>query len=428
MALRNLERKPWQAFFTAFGLALATGIPVVPGAMRDGINYLLTFQWDVAQRQNVTLSLIEPGSASALADMRSLPGVMIAEPFRAVPARLRFGHQYRRLGVTGLPREALLNRLLDDKERAVELPPDGLLVSAKLAEILGAKVGDRIILEIQEGRRPVLEATIQGTITDYAGIAAYMEIEALRRLMREGGTISGARLAIDGNRWNEFLESVKEAPRVASLGIKEAVRGSFKKSTGEMIGMITTIYFSFAVIVSFGVVYNSARISLSERSRDLATLRVIGFTHREVAGVMIGELALLTLIALPVGLWIGTQLANGIIQTASTETVRLPLVLTTRPMPWRFSSCSHPPAFPLRSLVDDCISSISLECSKPENDESKNHHCITHGPRRKRAASKWTAPAGCMAQACPVRDRRRSAPPRHHGTSSETGTCRTRDR
>jgi putative ABC transport system permease protein len=157
-----------------------------------------------------------------------------------------------------------------------------------------------------------------------------MEIEALRRLMREGGTISGARLAIDGNRWNEFLDRVKEAPRVASLGIKEAVRGSFKKSTGEMIGMITTIYFSFAVIVSFGVVYNSARISLSERSRDLATLRVIGFTHREVAGVMIGELALLTLIALPVGLWIGTQLANGIIQTASTETVRLPLVLTTR--------------------------------------------------------------------------------------------------
>ena len=107
------------------------------------------------------------------------------------------------------------------------------------------------------------------------------------------------------------------------------MRGSFKKSTGEMIGMITTIYFSFAIIVSFGVVYNSARISLSERSRDLATLRVMGFTHREVASVMISELALLTLVALPAGLWIGSQLANGIIKTASTESVRLPLVLTT---------------------------------------------------------------------------------------------------
>jgi putative ABC transport system permease protein len=328
MALRNLERKPWQAFFTAFGLALATGIPIVPGAMSDGINYLLGIQWDVAERENVTLSLIEPGSASTLNDIRNLPGVMTAEPFRSVPARLRFGHHSRRLAVTGLPRERMLSRLLDEKEHAVELPPDGLLVSAKLAEILGAKVGDRILLEVQEGRRPVLEATIQGTITDYAGIAAYMEIGALRRLMREGGTISGARLAVDMAHWNEFLERVKEAPRIAGMSIKEAIRGSFRKSTADMIGKITSIYFTFAIIVSFGVVYNSARIALSERSRDLATLRVIGFTQNEVAGVMIGELALLTAAAIPVGLLIGTQLASAIVHTASTETVRLPLVLS----------------------------------------------------------------------------------------------------
>lgn len=329
MALRNMERKPWQAFFTAFGLALATGIPIVPGAMRDGINYLLSIQWDVAQRQDVTISLIEPGSASSLSDIRSLPGVLSAEPFRSVPARLRFGHRTRRLGVTGLPRGASLNRLLDADERPVELPSDGLLVSAKLAEILGAKLGDELELEIQEGRRPTRRAVIRGTITDYAGIAAYMEIGALRRLMREGGTVNGAHIAIDRNSWAGFLDHVKEAPRIASLGIKEAVRASFRKSTGEMIGMITTIYFSFAIIVSFGVVYNSARIALSERSRDLATLRVIGFTHREVAAVLIGELAMLTACALPVGLWIGTQLARGIINTASTETVRLPLVLTS---------------------------------------------------------------------------------------------------
>lgn len=329
MAWRNLERKPWQAFFTAFGLALATGIPIVPGAMGDSIHYLLSIQWDVAQRQNVTVSLIEPGSASALTDIRSLPGVMIAEPFRTVPARLRFGHRSRRLAVTGLPRDAYLNRLLDDKERAVELPPNGLLVSAKLAEILGAKVGDPIILEVQEGKRPTLEATIQGTITDYAGVFAYMEIDSLRRLMREGGTVSGAYLAVDTNHWDDFLARVKEAPRVAGVFIKEAVRGSFKKSTGEMIGMITTIYFTFAIIVSFGVVYNSARIALSERSRDLATLRVIGFTQREVAAVMLSELIILTVAAIPPGLWIGSQLAAAIVHTASTETVRMPLILTT---------------------------------------------------------------------------------------------------
>lgn len=330
MVLRNIERRPWQATFTALGLALATGIPIVPGAMRDGINYLLDFEWDVAQRQDVTLGLIEPGSASALADMRHLPGVISAEPFRSVPARLRFGHQSRRLGVTGLTRDAMLNRLLDANAHQVALPPDGLLVSAKLAEILGAKPGDRIRLEVQEGKRPVYEATIQGLITDYAGVAAYMEIDSLRRLMREGGTVSGAHLAVDASHWAEFLDRVKESPRVASLAIKRAVRQSFRKSTADMIGKIQGLYFTFSIVVSFGVVYNSARIALSERSRDLATMRVIGFTHREVIAVMIGEIALLTLIALPFGLAIGSGLASAIVHTASTETVRLPLVLSSR--------------------------------------------------------------------------------------------------
>jgi putative ABC transport system permease protein len=262
--------------------------------------------------------------------MAHLPGVISIEPFRAVPARLRFGHLSRRLGVTGLPREALLNRLLDDQARPVGLPPNGLLISAKLAEILGAKPGDRILLEIQEGRRPVCEVVIHGTITDFSGVAAYMEINALRDLIREGDTVSGAHLAVDTAQWSRFLEKVKESPRIANLRMTDATRASFQKSTGEMIGKIQGIYFTFAIIVSFGVVYNSARIALSERGRDLATLRVIGFTHREVAGVLIGELAMLTLVALPVGLFIGSQLAAAIIATASSETVRLPLMLTAR--------------------------------------------------------------------------------------------------
>ncbi len=330
MALRNLERRPWQAAFTALGLALATGIPVVPGSMREAIDYLIRVQWERAQQQDVTLSLIEPGSASALSDLRHLPGVVTAEAFRSVPARLRFGHRTRRLGVTGVPREALLNRLLDENGTPLALPPDGLLISAKLAEILGAKPGDRLILEVQEGRRPTCEATIQGLITDYAGLAAYMDVEALRRLMREGPTVSGAYLTVDRSRWGEFLDAVKESPRIAALGIKDAVRTSFRKSTAEMIGLVQGLYFTFSIVVAFGVVYNSARIALSERSLELATLRVLGFTHREVAAVLIGELALLTLIALPIGLVIGSLLAQGIVGTASTESVRLPLVLTAR--------------------------------------------------------------------------------------------------
>jgi putative ABC transport system permease protein len=298
--------------------------------MRDGIGFLLDFQWDLAQRQDASLSLVEPGSASTLNEILHLPGVLTAEPFRTVPARLRFGHASRRLGITGLPRDALLNRVLDARGEPIALPPEGLLVSAKLAEVLGARPGDRVLLEIQEGRRPRLETVIQGLLTDYAGLSAYMEIKALQRLMREGGTVSGAHLALDPARWEAFLDRIRESPRVASLAVKDAVRKSFRESTAEMIGMIQSLYFGFAVVVVFGVVYNSARIALSERSRDLATLRVIGFTHREVLWIMVGEIALLTVVAVPVGLALGSLLATLIVHTASTETVRMPLVLSAR--------------------------------------------------------------------------------------------------
>jgi putative ABC transport system permease protein len=330
MALRNLERKPWQAFFTALGLAFATGIPIVPGAIRDGIAYLSDFQWNLAQGQDVTLGLIEPGSSSALGDMRSLPGVLSAEPFRSVTARLWHEHHERRVVVTGLPQDARLNRLLDQNGKPLALPLAGLLLSAKLAESLGARAGDTVHVEVQEDTRPVFDAVIAGTITDFAGVGAYLDIDVLRRLMREGSTVSGAHLAVDPAQWDDLLARARKSPRIGSFTITRDARLSFDKTTGEMMGTMQAIYFGFAIIVSFGVVYNGARIALSERSRDLATLRVVGFTHREVGTVMIGELALLTLLAIPAGFLIGTRLAAVLVQASSTESVRLPLVLTVQ--------------------------------------------------------------------------------------------------
>jgi putative ABC transport system permease protein len=328
MALRNIERKPWQAFFTVLGLAFATGIPIVPGAVRDGIAYLMDFQWSLAQRQDVTLGLIEPGSWGAFSDVHNLPGVLSAEPFRDVAARIWHDHHERRIGITGLMQDARLNRLLDNRGRPVSLPPTGVLLSTKLAEILDVKPGDSVHIEVQEGNRPTFDTIVSGLITDFAGVAAYMDIDALRRLMREGGTISGAHLAVDPAQWDELLAKAKKCPRIGAFAITRDARASFDRTTGEMMGTVQAIYFGFAVIVAFGVVYNGARIALSERSRDLATLRVVGFTHIEVGTVLIGELALLTLLAIPVGLFIGSELANVVIQASSTESVRLPLILT----------------------------------------------------------------------------------------------------
>jgi putative ABC transport system permease protein len=328
MALRNLERKPWQAFFTTLGLAFAAGIPIIPGAVRDGIAYLIEFQWDIAERQDVTLSLIEPASSRALGDMRNLPGVLAAEPFRTVAARLSHEHHERRIAVTGLPQDTRLNRLLDEHGNPVIVPSAGLLLSVKLAEILDAKPGETVRVEVEETTRPVFDTVLSGIITDFAGLAAYMDIDALHRLMREGGTVSGAHLAVDAARWDDLLAQAKRSPRIGAFTIVRDARSSFDKTTGQMMGTVQAIYFLFAIIVSFGVVYNGARIALSERSRDLATLRVVGFTHGEVATVLISELAMLTLLAIPIGLFIGSQLASLVVHISSTESVRLPLVLT----------------------------------------------------------------------------------------------------
>lgn len=329
MALRNIERSPWQALFTVFGLSLATGLMVLPGAMNDSIDYLLTYQWNTIQRQDVIVFLTEPGSPSALHDLEHLPGVRKAEPIRVVQARLRYGHHNRKLSITGMPKGGDLNLRLDDKGNNITMPEEGLVMSAKLAEILGARIGDEVQIEVLEGQRPTRTAPIRGLITDYSGIAAYMDISSLRRMMREGDTINGAYLAVDNTRWDDFMREVKDTPRTSVIMVKKEQLAAFRNTTGQSIGILRKLYFTLAVIVAFGVVYNSARIALSERSRDLATLRVVGFTQREVSSVLLGELGLLVLAALPLGLLFGKGLTTFIISSFSTETVRLPLVITS---------------------------------------------------------------------------------------------------
>lgn len=329
MALRNIERRPWQAVFTSAGLALATGLMVLPGAMADSIDYLLTFQWNSQQRQDVAVFLIEPGSGRGFHDLEHLPGVIRAEPIRSVQARLKFGHRHRKLSVTGIDKDANLNRLLDDQGHAIKMPEDGLIMSAMLAKVIGARVGDEVEVEVLEGRRPTLRIPIRGFVTDFAGVAAYMDISALRRAMKEGDTVNGAYLALDHNRWDEFMRQLKDTPAAAVVMVKRDQLAAFRDTTGKSIGIIRKLYFVLATIVAFGVVYNSARIALSERSRELATLRVVGFSLAEVRGVLVGELAILVLLALPFGLLFGRGLALFIMSSFSTETVRLPIVINS---------------------------------------------------------------------------------------------------
>lgn len=328
MALRNIQRHPVRSALTCLALALATGILIVPNAFRDGVAHILDFQWDVVQRQTVTLALVEPAAARAIADFRHLPGVVLAEPFRNVLVELRAGPLTRRVMLQGLPAHAVLNRVINAHGEPFILPERGVVISAKLAEVLQLRVGDELVLRPFEGEARAVTVPLIGLAEDFAGIAAYMDLAAVNRLMLEGDRINGAHLVVAAGRWEEFLRAVKATPQVGSCYIKNSLREGFRQTTAASIGLLQKMYLMFAVIVAFGVIYNSARISLSERARELATLRVLGFSRGEVGAVLVGELVLLTLVALPLGLVIGSGFARGILAVATTETVRLPLVLT----------------------------------------------------------------------------------------------------
>lgn len=328
MVLRHLEREPVRTLLSVLGIALAVAVLILGNFMVDALDYVMESQFAVAQRQDVSVALVEPSSLRVLSSLENLPGVRALEPYRAVPARLRCRHHSRRLAVMGLRPDARLYRVMDIDRKQIPLPPEGLLLSAKLGEVLGVGVGDLVTVEILEGRRPVRQIPVAGLVADFAGMSAYMDLQVVNRLMEEGPVVSGAFLAVDPQRQDALFVQLQNTPRVVGVTIKASALISFRTTVAENLLRMRLFNVAFASIIAFGVVYNSVRIALAERSRELATLRVMGFTRGEVSLILLGELAVITLVAIPVGLVLGHWLGAIVIRLAyDTELFRIPLII-----------------------------------------------------------------------------------------------------
>jgi putative ABC transport system permease protein len=324
--VRNLERRPIKAALSVLGIALAVSVLILGGFMLDALNYMMDFQFRLTQRHDVSVTLIEPRSHSAIHEIEHLPGILQCQPFRFVPVRLRFGHCHERASIQGI-QDNRLYRLMDDNEREIRLPDRGLVLSEMLAKKLHAQVGDRVTVEILEGLRRVHQIPIAALVSDFSGMNAYMRLDAVRQIMQEGDSSSGAYLQVDTAHQQALYHALKETPQVAAVNIKRAAVKSFEDTIAENLLRMRMTNICFATIIAFGVVYNSARISLSERSRELSTLRVIGFTRGEISGILLGELALLTLAAIPPGMLIGYGFAACMTLGLQTEIYRIPLVV-----------------------------------------------------------------------------------------------------
>ena len=327
MVIRTMERHPLRALVTIFGIASSVAVLLSGTFWRDSVNYLIYVQFEAVQRADAEVAFTEPAASRVRHEIAHIPGVLETEVSRIVPVRLSSGHRFYRTAVQGLPQDPRLRRLLDEQLRSVALPSDGLVLTDRLAQRLNVRAGDTVWVESLESTRRKREAIVAGTVRELIGMSAYMDIGALNRFMGEADVVSSVSVALDKSQEKDFFAYLKGFPKIATSGSKTAMLQSFKETSAKNVLFFTTIFTGFASVIAFGVVYNSARIALAERAWELASLRVLGFSRREVSAFLLGELAIEIAIAIPLGFPLGYFISWGLIQLMPHETLILPVII-----------------------------------------------------------------------------------------------------
>ncbi|TCL08197.1 putative ABC transport system permease protein [Shimia isoporae] len=324
MVLRRVMRNPGRIFGAVLGIAAGMGLSSAQMSVMSGFDEALDTTFGVIDRSDVTVTFFEQMPDKAAFDLLHLPGVIDVEPTRGVSAVLRYGTESYRGSVTGMVDGAHLSRAVDADHRDIPMPESGIVLAKSLADTLGVGAGDTVVVEVLQGRRPVLELRVARIADTLMGAPAYMHIDALNRAMGEPGRISGAYLRVDAESYPALFAELKDVPSVAGVTRKNDARLAMKKLMDEGAGTMRYVMALIAGIITFGIVYNSARISFGEQSRDLASLRVMGFSQSEAAFILLGELALVVLIALPLGVLIGFGLSYLVAAGFSTDLYQIP--------------------------------------------------------------------------------------------------------
>lgn len=346
MVLRHIMRYPLRAATTTLGIALAVAVLVTSLFPVGSVNYMIDFTFFRSDRQDASITFGKETPASVTTAVSRLPGVMVVEPYRAISTKMRRNQVERRVAIVGRPTGAEispspfaermeadmpsiidLTRLLNIRERAVAMPEAGLVLTDKLAQLLKVRRGDLVEVEFLEGSRRRVEVPVTEIFQSYFGLAAFMNIRALNGLLDEGRVVTGVNLAIDALHQPALYDVIKNTPALSAIALQKLSLEKFRETMAQNITFMTWVYSILGVIIAFGVAYNSARIQLSERARELASLRVLGFTRSEVARILSVELALVTAVAVPLGWLLGVVFAWMLIQGFESELYRVPFVI-----------------------------------------------------------------------------------------------------
>lgn len=327
MVLRGIMRWPLRSALTSLGLAFGVAVLVSSSFLTDAMDAVIDSAFFRSNRQHVVLALGHEASLQAVHDAYHLPGVLSVEPQFDLPITFHNGPRSKQAAISARPPGMSLVRTLDDQDRVVQLPEKGLLMSQSLARQLELQLGDTVLVEISDSREGTFEVPVTGITKQYLGLGAYMTMDALSRRLREDVRVTALNLWLDLDQLPAFRAAIKEMPALASAVMLTEVRDSFRDTIRENIRRNTILFVSIAVLITAGVAYNGARIQLSERARELASLRILGFTRAEVSSILLGETAVLALIAQPVGWAIGWAISWSMVNGFDSDLYRLPLVL-----------------------------------------------------------------------------------------------------
>lgn len=326
MVLRGVERRPVRSALATVGIALATATVVAGWWMFDIVDVMKDIQFDQVDRYDLMVTFEQPRAARAVYELAGLYGVRAVEPFRAVPVELTHGAVTRRNALMGLAPGGELQRLVDRHQAHRDVPAGGVLLSDILAEQLGVAPGGEVTVSILEGKRRVRSVPVASVVPDILGTSVTMSLPALGALLGEPG-LSGAFLRVDPLAQDSLYRTLKAMPAVSGVVVRAAVMRGFEDTIRESFMISISLMVGFASIIAAGIVYNGARVALSERGRELASLRVLGFTRREVTRLLLGEQFLLTAAGIPLGCLLGYGLAALVAYRFETNLFRLPMVM-----------------------------------------------------------------------------------------------------
>ncbi len=328
MVLRELTRRPLRLLLSVAGIAMGIAVVVSGASLSGAVDAIVGLEFQRAQREDLSVAFTQAVDGSALHDLAHVPGVLHVEGLRVVPIRIRHGHAFREITLTGHPDGAQLRRVFEWPGRMAPIPDSGVMLTDVLASRLGVGVGDLVEIEVLEGERPVRSVRVASLAHEMFGLNAHMSLSSMEALLGEVDTTSLALLTIDPLRESAVDASLKEMPRVASVSRRRDIIEQFERQSAESMRTTSVVTTIFGAMIAVGVVYNNARVALSMRSRDLASLRVLGFTRREISAVLLGELATYVVLALAPGLALGKLLTALIFGVSDVEMFRIPAVVT----------------------------------------------------------------------------------------------------